>query len=376
MHADPAVGLVRMDTRALRYARDAALTVADEEHVKRRGRVGEHDDAAASEDDPAVGRRPGEELGELGAQVPLIEIHALDRLSREHRRRPRQTADEPARTPGLLAGRGQRRRERAVEERHAQRICDARRDLVTSSSMFGRHRDDGEASRRRRGGIHPWQRARTEAGQRGCPRGRCPWGLHGPRLVARTHERRAVMSPRCTRAYTNEFNARRRRRGDRRWGGWRLLCSGAGAARGLGCATRAGRGPGVGCSAGNAGIVGPSHVLPLASPAAVRDGMRWMSRPDSPFYVRPNPAIVPWLVRFTANATPGRVRRSRSVLRGLAIHSAALHASLAEDELDTGYRRTGLLNVFSDPGAFSEALRDTRRDGQTASGARSCRQRI
>ena len=218
--------------------------------MKRRGRVGEHDDAAASEDDPAVGRRPGEELGELGAQVPLIEIHALDRLSREHRRRPRQTADEPARTPGLLAGRGQRRRERAVEERHAQRICDARRDLVTSSSMFGRHRDDGEASRRRRGGIHPWQRARTEAGQTGLPPGRCPWGLHGPRLVARTHERRAVMSPRCTRAYTNEFNARRRRRGDRRWGGWRLLCSGAGAARGLGCATRAGRGPGVGVLCG------------------------------------------------------------------------------------------------------------------------------
>ena len=119
-----------------------------------------------------------------------------------------------------------------------------------------------------------------------------------------------------------------------------------------------------GCSAGNAGIVGPSHVLPLASPAAVRDGMRWMSRPDSPFYVRPNHAIVPWLVRFTANATPARVRRSRSVLRGLAIHSAALHASLAEDGLDTGYRRAGLLNVFSDAGAFSEALRDSRRDGQ------------
>ena len=42
-----------------------------------------------------------------------------------------------------------------------------------------------------------------------------------------------------------------------------------------------------GCSAGNAGIVGPSHVVPLATPAAVRDGMRWMLRPDSPFSWRP-----------------------------------------------------------------------------------------
>src|SRR5215218_10116524 len=113
-----------------------------------------------------------------------------------------------------------------------------------------------------------------------------------------------------------------------------------------------------GCSAGNAGIVGPSHVLPLASPAAVRDGLRWMTRPDSPFYVRPSYAAVPWLVRFTANATPGRVRRSRSVLRGLAIHSAALHASFARAGLDTGHQRAGLLNVYADSGAFREALRD------------------
>jgi D-amino-acid dehydrogenase len=117
-----------------------------------------------------------------------------------------------------------------------------------------------------------------------------------------------------------------------------------------------------GCSAGNAGIVGPSHVLPLASPAAVRDGLRWMSRPDSPFYVRPSYAAVPWLVRFTANATPGRVRRSRSVLRGLAIHSAALHASFARAGLDTGHQRAGLLNVYADSEAFREALRDAQRD--------------
>lgn len=117
-----------------------------------------------------------------------------------------------------------------------------------------------------------------------------------------------------------------------------------------------------GCSAGNAGIVGPSHVVPLADPAAVRDGLRWMTRPDSPFYVRPSPAVVPWLGRFAAAATPGRVRRSRSVLRGLAVHSAAMHASLASAGLDTGYRRTGLLNVFHRQGAFMDACRQARAD--------------
>lgn len=50
-----------------------------------------------------------------------------------------------------------------------------------------------------------------------------------------------------------------------------------------------------GCSAGNAGIVGSSHVVPLADPTAVRDGIRWMTRPDSPFFVRPRPRVLPWL---------------------------------------------------------------------------------
>ena len=83
------------------------------------------------------------------------------------------------------------------------------------------------------------------------------------------------------------------------------------------------RGPGLawGCSAGNAGIVGPSHVVPLASPAAVRDGLRWMTRPDSPFYVRPSPAVVPWLTRFAAASAPHRGIHSMEVCRQKASSS-------------------------------------------------------
>jgi len=117
-----------------------------------------------------------------------------------------------------------------------------------------------------------------------------------------------------------------------------------------------------GCSSGNAGIVGPSHVVPLATPAAVRDGLRWMTRPDSPFYVRPSPGVLPWLGRFAAASAPGRVRRSREVLRGLAIRSAGIHAGLASAGLDTGYRRAGLLNVFARESAFAGARRDALAD--------------
>lgn len=110
-----------------------------------------------------------------------------------------------------------------------------------------------------------------------------------------------------------------------------------------------------GCSAGNAGIVGASHVLPLATPAAVRDGLRWMLRPDSPFFVKPRLGVVPWLTRFVAAATPARVQRSTEALQAMAIRSAARHAELARAGLDAGYRQDGLLDVFRSRPAFEAA---------------------
>ena len=112
------------------------------------------------------------------------------------------------------------------------------------------------------------------------------------------------------------------------------------------------------CSAGNAGIVGSSHVVPLADPAAARDGIRWMTRPDSPFYVRPRPRILPWLLRFAAAANPAQVKRHRALLHELASRSAALHAGLEAAGLDAGYRRHGLLNVYRSERAFARARED------------------
>jgi D-amino-acid dehydrogenase len=89
-----------------------------------------------------------------------------------------------------------------------------------------------------------------------------------------------------------------------------------------------------------------------------------MTRPDSPFYVRPSPAVVPWLGRFAAASAPDRVRRSREALRALAIRSSELHAGLASAGLDAGYRQAGLLNVFSRESAFADARREAIVDAQ------------
>jgi D-amino-acid dehydrogenase len=42
-----------------------------------------------------------------------------------------------------------------------------------------------------------------------------------------------------------------------------------------------------GCSFNNAGMIVPSHIIPLAAPGMIAKGIRWMFDSTSPFYVRP-----------------------------------------------------------------------------------------
>ena len=113
-----------------------------------------------------------------------------------------------------------------------------------------------------------------------------------------------------------------------------------------------------GCSAGNAGLICPSHAAPLATPAALRQGVRWLGRPDSPFYLRPRPGVLPWLARFVAACTGERARRSSLVVRELSRASLALHEELASQGIDTGLTRRGSLNVYEREESFEEARRE------------------
>jgi len=100
-----------------------------------------------------------------------------------------------------------------------------------------------------------------------------------------------------------------------------------------------------GCSHGNAGLICPSHAEALANPAAVRDGLRWLGRRDSPFHLRPRPALMPWLARFGAAALPARSAAATATLRGVAAASLELHARLS-GILPTSFARRGILSVF------------------------------
>src|SRR5919108_2955449 len=55
-----------------------------------------------------------------------------------------------------------------------------------------------------------------------------------------------------------------------------------------------------GCSYGNGGLIVPSHAVPLASPGALGNGLRWLLDSESPFYLKPrlDMELFKWLTRF------------------------------------------------------------------------------
>lgn len=117
------------------------------------------------------------------------------------------------------------------------------------------------------------------------------------------------------------------------------------------------------CSAGNAGMVSSTHALPLASPTALMQGLRWMWRRDSPFKLRPRTRLLPWLARFTAASTPLRAERAGALLVDLTQRGVELHRELADDGLDTSLVRRGMVDAYETPAgvAFGQAEVSARR---------------
>ncbi len=105
--------------------------------------------------------------------------------------------------------------------------------------------------------------------------------------------------------------------------------------------------PGAGCSSGNAGLVVPSHIVPLAAPGVVAQGIRWMLRRESPFRIKPrlDRRLFGWLWAFRKSCTEEHVRRSIPVLRDLNLASRNLFERWAEDGAleDFGFAPSGLL---------------------------------
>src|ERR1700722_8016413 len=81
-----------------------------------------------------------------------------------------------------------------------------------------------------------------------------------------------------------------------------------------------------GCSFGNAGMIVPSHFVPLAAPGMVAFGLKSLGNSRSPFSIRPRPSweLLGWGWRFFSSCNADRVSRAGPVLRDLHLESRRL----------------------------------------------------
>ena len=111
-----------------------------------------------------------------------------------------------------------------------------------------------------------------------------------------------------------------------------------------------------GCSFGNAGMIVPSHFIPLAAPGMVALGLRWMWNPESPFYIKPrlDADLIAWGMRFWRAATKRHVEAAAPVLRDLGLLSRECFEAMG---LEFGLVKRGLLMLCKEQHTLEEEAR-------------------
>lgn len=113
------------------------------------------------------------------------------------------------------------------------------------------------------------------------------------------------------------------------------------------------------CSSGNAGMIVPSHFVPLAAPGMISKGIKWMFDSKSPFYVKPslNPKLISWGLKFWKYANRQHVDKVAEPLRDLHLLSKELYEELAKDpELNFGLEKKGILMLYKNQATGEEEI--------------------
>ena len=131
------------------------------------------------------------------------------------------------------------------------------------------------------------------------------------------------------------------------------------------------RPPGRGTSFGNAGSLAVGSVYPVSMPGAWKQVPGMLMNPVAPLNLRWSylPRMLPWLAKFLAAGTPGRVERISGEIRAITRDAVAAHdLLLAEFGITDIVKPVGWIKVFGSRKAFEAAA--AMRDIQTRHGVR------
>ena len=96
----------------------------------------------------------------------------------------------------------------------------------------------------------------------------------------------------------------------------------------------------------NAGYLCPGHIIPLAAPGTIRQGIRWMFNSSSPLYIEPriNIEFFKWIYAFNKSCTNRHVTNSIPGILNLSLLSQDLLQQIRdENNFKFHYEKKGLL---------------------------------
>ncbi|HET8737216.1 MAG TPA: FAD-dependent oxidoreductase [Pricia sp.] len=116
-----------------------------------------------------------------------------------------------------------------------------------------------------------------------------------------------------------------------------------------------------GASFVNAGYITPSHIIPMASPGKIAQGIRWMFNSSSPFYIKPrwDMDFFKWSWYFHKSSTEAKVDKAIPVIKDINILSRGLFEDMktSGDMGDFHLERKGLLMIYKTEKAFEHEMK-------------------
>ena len=117
---------------------------------------------------------------------------------------------------------------------------------------------------------------------------------------------------------------------------------------------------GLGASYGNAGWVCPAETGPVAAPGMVVQGLKWMLRPDSPLYIKPQPSLpfARFLLQMAAKSNANDYRAGLQANIDFFADSMQWFDEYRRDGIDFEMYSEGLLMAFLGQTKFEHHAHD------------------
>jgi D-amino-acid dehydrogenase len=115
-----------------------------------------------------------------------------------------------------------------------------------------------------------------------------------------------------------------------------------------------------GASYVNAGYLSPSHIIPLAAPGVMKQGLKWMLDPSSPLYIKPRFDLdfLKWAWAFNKSCNKEHVNRSIPVIKDISVLSQDLYEDIGRrDQFNFHYEKKGLFMFCQTEAMLEEEIR-------------------